>query len=103
MESLKQIATAPDAPAPLRAIAERVEAGEFTWQDVEDGHLCADADFLAAIDATIEQRKVPERDLDENLGEDAGYTYVPEFTRGTHTGWRTSRDEEQDGGFMETV
>lgn len=85
MTSLEQFATAPDAPAPWRAIARRVQAGEFTWQDVADGRLCTDEGFLAAVDSTIQRYR-------ERLA--AAET-------GSHTGWRTSRDDEPDYTYLE--
>ncbi|MGH2812087.1 MAG: hypothetical protein ACRDI1_05175 [Actinomycetota bacterium] len=75
LDPLERFATSPDAPQPWRAIARRVAAGEFSWQDVREGRLCADETFLAALDSTIRQhREVSEKD--DELGEDAGHRYT---------------------------
>lgn len=86
MSSPEDIATGPGAAPAWRAIAARVAAGDCTWQDVRDGRLCGDADFLAALDATVAECRAAE----------------PEGSG--HTGWRTSRDDdESDDEFLEPI
>jgi hypothetical protein len=72
VDSLERFATSPDAPPAWRQIATRVAAGEFSWQDVRDGHLVADATFLAALESTIRRhRVVSEVDTESSDGETA--------------------------------
>jgi len=74
--SIEEYATASDTPEPWRVIARRVAAGEYSWQDVRDGRLCLDDDFLAAVDATADRAAASVRRPD-GTAED-GYTSVLE-------------------------
>lgn len=70
MEPLEDHATAPDAPEPWRAIARRVAAGEFTWQDVREGRLVLDDDFLDAVDATATRAAAATKATDDAVDDE---------------------------------
>lgn len=86
MESIEQYATAPDAPKEWQRIARRVEAGEFTWADVQEGRLVDDPDFLDALGATVRDRAPEEKEPAGEDIEEADLLAEPE-PEGTHTGW----------------
>jgi hypothetical protein len=52
IEGLRAWATGPKAPPEWRAVVERVNAGELTWQEVANGKAMADPAVRAALDAT---------------------------------------------------
>lgn len=86
MESIEEYATGPDAPRDWQRLAKRVEAGEFTWADVQEGRLVDDPDFLDALGATVRDRAPEEKEPADADLEEADPFADPE-PDGTHTGW----------------
>lgn len=56
---LKAAAARPDAPAPMRALKQKVDAGELKWEDVLEGRALRDPDVRAAMSPRLgEMREI---------------------------------------------
>lgn len=57
IEAIKRAASRPDAPAQLRLVKRKVEAGEFSWEDVAAGRAFADPEVRALADEKLSEAK----------------------------------------------
>jgi hypothetical protein len=87
---IEQSARSADAPPALRALAERVDRGEFTWRQVVNGELMNDPGVRAAFQGNLDQMAQVYRKFDE------GYTLdeVLESESGPDD------DDDPDGGSV---
>lgn len=70
IEQIDRAARAAQAPAELRALAERVERGELTWRQIVDGHVMDDPGVQAAMRANLAQLGRAYRKFEEGYGVD---------------------------------
>src|SRR5436189_3203421 len=57
IEAIKRAASRPDAPAQLRLIKRKVDAGELSWEDVAAGRAFADPEVRALADEKLSEAK----------------------------------------------
>lgn len=67
VEALKTAASKPDAPAALRLVKRKVDAGELTWKDVASGKAFADPEVRALADAKLGDAKDMYEEMQEGL------------------------------------
>ena len=67
IEALKTAASKPDAPAELRLVKRKVDAGEFKWEDVASGRAFADPEVRALATAKLAESKDIYEELEEGL------------------------------------
>ncbi|WP_326569609.1 hypothetical protein VSH64_00705 [Amycolatopsis rhabdoformis] len=67
IEALKLAAGKPDAPAALRLVKRKVDAGELSWQDVASGRAFADPEVRALADAKLGDAKDMYEEMQEGL------------------------------------
>ncbi|SEP32956.1 hypothetical protein [Amycolatopsis saalfeldensis] len=67
IEALKTAASKPDAPAELRLVKRKVDAGEFKWEDVASGRAFADPEVRALASAKLGESKDIYEELEEGL------------------------------------
>ncbi|QYN16985.1 hypothetical protein [Amycolatopsis sp. DSM 110486] len=67
IEALKTAASKPDAPAALRLVKRKVDAGELTWKDVASGKAFADPEVRALADAKLGDAKDMYEEMQEGL------------------------------------
>ncbi|WP_275291477.1 hypothetical protein [Amycolatopsis sp. La24] len=65
IEAIKRAASRPDAPAQLRLVKRKVEAGEFSWEDVAAGRAFADPEVRALADEKLSEAKDILEELEE--------------------------------------
>ncbi|MGV9297197.1 hypothetical protein [Amycolatopsis sp. NPDC003676] len=65
IEAIKKAASRPDAPAQLRLVKRKVDAGEFTWEDVAAGRAFADPEVRALADEKLSEAKDILEELEE--------------------------------------
>ncbi|WP_328607691.1 hypothetical protein OG943_00685 [Amycolatopsis sp. NBC_00345] len=70
IEALKAAASKPDAPAELRLVKRKVDAGEFKWEDVASGRAFADPEVRALASAKLGESKDIYEELQEGLTPD---------------------------------
>ncbi|MGW4484606.1 hypothetical protein ACWEOE_12265 [Amycolatopsis sp. NPDC004368] len=67
IEALKLAASKPDAPAALRLVKRKVDAGELSWKDVASGKAFADPEVRALADAKLGEAKDMYEEMQEGL------------------------------------
>jgi hypothetical protein len=67
IEALKTAASKPDAPAELRLVKRKVDAGEYKWEDVASGRAFADPEVRALATAKLGESKDIYEELEEGL------------------------------------
>ncbi|WP_329058432.1 hypothetical protein [Amycolatopsis sp. NBC_01480] len=67
IEALKTAASKPDAPAELRLVKRKVDAGEFKWEDVASGRAFADPEVRALATPKLAESKDIYEELEEGL------------------------------------
>ncbi|WP_406628951.1 hypothetical protein [Amycolatopsis sp. WGS_07] len=65
IEAIKRAASRPDAPAQLRLIKRKVDAGELSWEDVAAGRAFADPEVRALADEKLSEAKDILEELEE--------------------------------------
>ncbi|MBN9740612.1 hypothetical protein DMP23_05740 [Amycolatopsis sp. A1MSW2902] len=65
IEAIKRAASRPDAPAQLRLIKRKVDAGEYSWEDVAAGRAFADPEVRALADEKLSEAKDILEELEE--------------------------------------
>lgn len=65
IDEIEQLIRAGKAPAELVALQERIDAGEFTWNDVADGTALRDESVQAAFGASVANMQKAKELLDE--------------------------------------
>ncbi|MFI5609816.1 hypothetical protein [Amycolatopsis sp. NPDC051903] len=67
VEAVKKAASKPDAPAELRLVKKKVDAGKLTWEDVASGRAFADPDVRALASGKLGEAKDMFEELQEGL------------------------------------
>ncbi|WP_033293432.1 hypothetical protein [Amycolatopsis jejuensis] len=67
VEAIKKAASRPDAPAELRVVKRKVDAGELTWADVATGRAFADPEVRALASDRLGEAKDILEELEEGL------------------------------------
>jgi hypothetical protein len=70
IEALKTAASKPDAPAELRLVKRKVDAGDLKWEDVASGRAFADPEVRALATAKLGETKDMYEELQEGLTPD---------------------------------
>lgn len=90
IRALEQAAARPDAPAELRALQRKVDAGELTWRDVLEGRAYEDPEVRAALEPNLARMGTTYQLFQE------GHTL--EEVVEAHRQSRRRDDDDDDGG-----
>lgn len=66
-QQVERAAREKDAPEPLKALKRKVDAGEFTWEDVVSGKAANDPDVQAAQQENVNKMKQAFQMLQEGM------------------------------------
>lgn len=114
VSAMKAAASEPDAPAPLRELKKKVDAGELSWEDVLEGKALQDETVRGAMTARLgEMREIYEEAEEgatlEEILEARGVTSGSVFGGGSSQSYQQttpsaapSEDDYFSGGVMDS-
>ncbi|WHT19024.1 hypothetical protein N8J89_39025 [Crossiella sp. CA-258035] len=91
VRAIEREAAKPDAPAELRALQRKVEAGELSWRDVLEGRAYADPDVRAALEPNLSRMGTTYQLFQE------GHT-LDEVVEAHRQSQQRRNDDDDDGG-----
>jgi hypothetical protein len=97
LRQIEQAARAPGASPQLRALAERVDRGEFTWRQIVDGEAMADPEVRAAFEANAARLAAVYRKFEEGYSLDE---VLESETGGRQAAPGASEDDDEGGTVL---
>lgn len=96
IQQIEELARAGGAPAEIRALQERIDAGDLSWADIAEGRGLDDPSVRQAFAASVPNMKAAKELIDEGHSIDAVIAADPNRAA---TG---DYDDEAPGSFMES-